>query len=89
MMRFEDDSYFEDYTKIARRALVISASFAIPLQLVWVAMPTQKELAAIWVAPRMLSSENVDKLTRVGENGNDIMKLATEYMKETLKEKGK
>lgn len=89
MVRFNNDLYDEDYIKTARKTLIISASIAIPLQFVWAAIPTQKELAAIWVAPKLLSSENVDKLTKVGENGIDLLQLTTEYMKETLKEKGK
>lgn len=66
---------------------------SIPVLLVSLSMyllvPSQKELAAIMIVPKILSSENVDNLTKIGANGIDIMKLATDYTKEILEEKVK
>lgn len=66
---------------------------SIPVLLISLSMyllvPSQKELAAIMIVPKILSSENVDNLTKIGANGINIMKLATDYTKEILEEKVK
>lgn len=52
-------------------------------------IPSQKELAAIIVVPKILSAENVEKIQKIGANGVDIVKLATEYTKSILENKTK
>ena len=52
-------------------------------------IPSQKELAAIIVVPKILSEENVDKIQKIGADGVDIVKLATEYTKGILENKAK
>lgn len=51
--------------------------------------PSQKELAAIIIVPQILSEENVDKIQKIGADGVDIVKLATEYTKGILENKAK
>ena len=53
----------------------------------YIFVPTQKEMAAIIVVPKLLSEQNVNNLTKMGENGFELMKLATDYMKDVLKVK--
>lgn len=55
----------------------------------YVLVPSQKELAAIIVVPKILSEENVDKIQKIGADGVDIVKLATEYTKGILENKVK
>lgn len=49
-----------------------------------VIVPTQKEMAAIIIVPKILTNENIDNFQRIGADGVDIVKLATEYTKEVL-----
>lgn len=55
----------------------------------YVLIPSQKELAAIIVVPKILSAENVEKIQKIGADGVDIVKLATEYTKSILENKTK
>ena len=75
--------------RMTKVALLFTMPIVALSSLCWAAIPTQKELAAIMVVPKILSSENVDNLTKIGANGIDIVKLATEYTKGILEEKVK
>ena len=55
----------------------------------YVLIPSQKELAAIIVVPKILSAENVNNIQKIGADGIDIVKLATEYTKGILENKVK
>ena len=48
-----------------------------------------KELAAIIIVPKILSAENIDRIQKIGTDGVDIVKLATEYTKSVLENKTK
>lgn len=89
MTRADWDLYSDRERRMTKVALLLTMPIVALSSLCFVAIPTQKELAAIIVVPKILSSENVDNLTKIGANGIDIVKLATEYTKEILKEKVK
>ena len=87
MARADWDLYSDRERRMTKVALLFTMPIVALSSLCFVAIPTQKELAAIIVVPKILSSENVDNLTKIGANGIDIVKLATEYTKGILEEK--
>lgn len=80
--------YQEEHSASAK-ALKIFCSLFIMNIFVYAATPTREEMAAIIVIPKILSEENVDKIQRIGADGVDIVKLATEYTKGILENKAK
>ena len=86
-------SYVDGYNDTEKRLTKWFFFSSLPLFLfsiaVYVLTPSQKELAAIVVVPKILSVENVDKIQKIGADGVDIVKLATEYTKGILKNKTK
>lgn len=85
----ESSCYVEDGITGSKLVCLISTPLFCISLLTYVLVPTQKELAAIMIVPKILSSENMVNLTKIGSNGIDIVKLATEYTKETLEERVK
>lgn len=85
-LTFDSGVYEEDH-KITTKALKICCPLFIMNLFVYVTVPTQKEMAAIVVVPKILSAENVDKIQKIGSDGIDIVKLATEYTKGILENK--
>ena len=84
-----DSSLYEKDHKITTRALKLFCPLFIMNLFVYTAVPTQKEMAAIVVLPKIASQQNIDKLTQTTEAGFDIIKLSTEYLRDTLKIKVK
>ena len=86
-------SYVDGYNDTEKRLTKLFLFSSLPLFLFsltgYVLIPSQKELAAIIVVPKILSSENVDKIQKIGADGVDIVKLATEYTKSILEKKNK
>ena len=86
-------SYVDGYNDTEKRLTKWFFFSSLPLFLFsiagYVLTPSQKELAAIIVVPKILSSENVDKIQKIGADGVDIVKLATEYTKSILEKKTK
>lgn len=80
----ENSRLYEDEHKVITRMLKILCPLFIMNLFAYVATPTQKEMAAIIIVPKILSEENVDKIQRIGVGGVDIVKLATEYTKGVL-----
>lgn len=89
IMWVENSRLYEDERKAAKKALKIFCPLFIMNLFVYAAVPTQKEMAAIIVVPKILSAENVDKIQKIGADGVDIVKLATEYTKGILENKAK
>lgn len=89
IMWAENSRIYEDERKAAKKALKIFCPLFIMNLFVYAAIPTQKEMAAIFVVPKILSEENVDKIQGIGADGVDIVKLATEYTKGILENKAK
>lgn len=85
----EDSRLYEDEHKATTKALKIFCPLFIMNLFIYAAVPTQKEMAAIMVVPKILSEENVDKIQKIGADGVDIVKLATEYTKGILENKTK
>lgn len=85
----ENSRLYEDERKAVKKALKIFCPLFIMNLFVYAAVPTQKEMAAIMVVPKILSEENVDKIQKIGADGVDIVKLATEYTKGILENKAK
>lgn len=52
----------------------------------WALIPTTKEMAAIYIIPKIANSETMKEVDGVGV---ELVKLAKEYMAETLKPKQK
>ena len=80
---------YEDEHKAITKALKIFCPLFMINLFVYAVTPTQKEMAAIMVVPKILSEENVDKIQKIGADGVDIVKLATEYTKGILENKAK
>lgn len=85
----ENSRLYDDEHKAVTRALKIFCPLFMINLFVFAVTPTQKEMAAIMVVPKILSEENVDKIQRIGADGVDIVKLATEYTKGILENKAK
>lgn len=85
----EDSRLYEEEHKITAKTLKIFCPLFMINLFVYAAVPTQKEMAAIVVVPKILSEENVDKIQKIGADGVDIVKLATEYTKGILENKAK
>lgn len=85
----EDARLYEEEHKITAKALKIFCPLFIMNLFVYALAPTQKEMAAIIIVPKILSAENVDKIQKIGADGVDIVKLATEYTKGVLENKAK
>lgn len=85
----ENSILYEDEHKAVTKALKIFCPLFIMNLFVYAVTPTQKEMAAIFVVPKILSEENVDKIQGIGADGVDIVKLATEYTKGILENKAK
>lgn len=85
----ENSRLYEDEHRAITRALKIFCPLFVIDLFVFAVTPTQKEMAAIMVVPKILSEENVDKIQRIGADGVDIVKLATEYTKGILENKAK
>lgn len=86
-------SYVDGYNDTEKRLTKWFFFSSLPLFLFsiagYVLTPSQKELAAIVVVPKILSAENVEKIQKIGADGVDIVKLATEYTKGILENKTK
>lgn len=80
---------YEEEHKAVTKAIKIFCPLFIINIFVYALVPTQKEMAAIMVVPKILSEENVDKIQKIGADGVDIVKLATEYTKGILENKAK
>lgn len=74
----------EEHNAVTKALKLFCPLFMINL-FVYAAVPTQKEMAAIVVLPKIASQQNIDKLTQTTEAGFDIIKLSTEYLRDTLK----
>lgn len=85
----ENSRLYEDEHRAVTRALKIFCPLFMINLFVCAITPTQKEMAAIMVVPKILSAENVDKIQKIGADGVDIVKLATEYTKGILENKAK
>lgn len=82
-----DCSLYKEDHKITTKALKIFCPLFMINLFVYAATPTQKEMAAIIVLPKIASQQNIDKLTETTGAGFDIIKLSTEYLRDTLKMK--
>ncbi len=83
----EDNGPYEDEHKTITKALKVFCPLFMINLFVYAAVPTQKEMAAIVVLPKIASQQNIDKLTETTGAGFDIIKLSTEYLRNTLKMK--
>ena len=83
----EDSGLYEEEHKNTTKALKIFCPLFMINLFVYAATPTQKEMAAIIVLPKIASQQNIDKLTETTGAGFDIIKLSTEYLRDTLKMK--
>ena len=82
-----DSGLYKEEHKITTKALKIFCPLFMINLFVYAAAPTQKEMAAIIVLPKIASQQNIDKLTETTGAGFDIIKLSTEYLRDTLKMK--
>ena len=82
-----DSGLYKEEHKITTKALKIFCPLFMINLLVYAAAPTQKEMAAIIVLPKIASQQNIDKLTETTGAGFDIIKLSTEYLRDALKMK--
>ena len=87
---FELDDYADDKLKKYKENIkpyrFVYISFFILLG-INILLPSQKEVTAMIVFPRILNEQNVEKLVKISDDGIDLTKLAIEYLKETLPEK--
>lgn len=52
-------------------------------------VPSQKEMALIYVLPKIATAENITKLTDTAGNTFDIVKMSSDYLKEIVERKEK
>ena len=83
-LTLDSELYEEEHRNITKALKIFCPLFMINL-FVYAAVPTQKEMAAIIVLPKIASQQNIDKLTETTGAGFDIIKLSTEYLRDTLK----
>lgn len=50
-------------------------------------VPSQKEMALIYVLPKIATAENITKLTDTAGNTFDIVKMSSDYLKEIIERK--
>lgn len=52
-----------------------------------VAIPTQKEMAAIIVVPGIINNKQIQQIQQINKNGLDLTAMATDYLKSIMEEK--
>lgn len=73
--------------------LISKFSFKSPLfiisivsGLLWIIIPSQKEFAAIYIIPKVVNNERIQKISNdVLDIGESLINLSNEYIKENLK----
>ena len=84
---FDGRNWAEEKAKKARllkKAETILISLFVIFGGLKVAIPTQKEMAAIIVVPAIVSNEQIQQ---IGKNGLDLTAMATDYLKSIMEEK--
>ena len=84
---FDGRNWAEEKAKKARllkKAETILISLFVIFGGLKIAIPTQKEMAAIIVVPAIVSNEQIQQL---GKNGLDLTAMATDYLKSIMEEK--
>ena len=84
---FDGRNWAEEKVKKARllkKAETILISLFVIFGGLKIAIPTQKEMAAIIVVPAIVSNEQIQQL---GKNGLDLTAMATDYLKSIMEEK--
>ena len=84
---FDGRNWAEEKAKKARllkKAETILISLFVIFGGLKIAIPTQKEMAAIIVVPAIVSNEQIQQ---IGKNGLDLTAMATDYLKSIMEEK--
>lgn len=84
---FDGRNWAEEKAKKARllkKSEAILISLFVIFGVLKIAIPTQKEMAAIIVVPAIVSNEQIQQL---GKNGLDLTAMATDYLKSIMEEK--
>ena len=84
---FDGRNWAEEKAKKARllkKAEMILISLFVIFGGLKIAIPTQKEMAAIIVVPAIVNNEQIQQL---GKNGLDLSVMATDYLKSIMEEK--
>ena len=84
---FDVRNWAEEKAKKARllkKAEAILISLFVVFGGLKIAIPTQKEMAAIIVVPAIVSNEQIQQ---IGKNGLDLTAMATDYLKSIMEEK--
>lgn len=84
---FDKPNWEEEKAKKARllkKAETILISLFVIFGVLKIAIPTQKEMAAIIVVPAIVNNEQIQQL---GKNGLDLTAMATDYLKSIMEEK--
>lgn len=84
---FEERNWVKEKAKRAqllKKVETILISLFIIFGGLKVAIPTQKEMAAIIVVPAIVNNEQIQQL---GKNGLDLSVMATDYLKSIMEEK--
>lgn len=84
---FDGRNWAEEKAKKARllkKAETILISLFVIFGGLKIAIPTQKEMAAIIVVPAIVNNEQIQQ---IGKNGLDLTAMATDYLKSIMEEK--
>ena len=84
---FDGRNWAEEKAKKARllkKAEMILISLFVIFGGLKIAIPTQKEMAAIIVVPAIVNNEQIQQ---IGKNGLDLTAMATDYLKSIMEEK--
>lgn len=84
---FDGRNWAEEKAKKARllkKAEIILISLFVIFGGLKIAIPTQKEMAAIIVVPAIVRNERIQQ---IGKNGLDLTAMSTDYLKSIMEEK--
>lgn len=86
LIALSDDNY-EDINSGLKRVFKLVSLCLIFFVSGIVFVPSQKQMALIYVLPKIATAENITKLTDTAGNTFDIVKMSSDYMKEIIERK--
>ena len=80
----DEGNWAKEKVQLIKKVEAILISLFVVFGGLKIAIPTQKEMAAIIVVPAIANNEQIQKL---GKNGLDLSVMATDYLKSIMEEK--
>lgn len=86
LIALNDDIYNDIWSELKRVFKLVSLGLIFFVAGI-VFVPSQKEMALIYVLPKIATAENITKLTDTAGNTLDIVKMSSDYLKEIIERK--